>query len=396
MLNNELNEFVKKAYKHNLLSKTIQYILQAPLISKLRIRTQVLSGSVSIDQSKKQSRKVTKTNENEIIQQQKISDQFTGRSSSKLSSSILLRQERRNTQCHQKLIRILSISQNEVPQQLADVLGEISKIELESDAKLRCKTIQVRNIRIKKQQLVKYLQRHYPDIICEQIAKVLKIPQILSFNQYQQLIKKIENLDLKQQIRICFLVYDLNNQAEITTHNLVELLKLNANPSIELDILHMIKQTKVQISNQINNDIKQMNPFTLPLSVLRVQLDQSVILSQRRYSVISNDGRRRLFDKNNQRNSIDLNVEIDQDCTNHSRNTPTKKKVMLITQINKDEQEIDIQGTIQYKSERKKKRSKIMKDENKISIDLNRFLNIWYPQKPNLFNDIIRTLTAKP
>lgn len=39
MLNNELNEFVKKAYKNNLLSNTIIFILLAPLISKLRIRT---------------------------------------------------------------------------------------------------------------------------------------------------------------------------------------------------------------------------------------------------------------------------------------------------------------------------------------------------------------------
>ncbi|CAD8199181.1 unnamed protein product [Paramecium pentaurelia] len=385
MLNNELNEFVKKAYKHNLLT---------PLISKLKIRSQITSVSVSKDQSKKQSRKETKTIEN--IQQQKISEEYTGRSSSKLSSSILIRQERRNTQSPQKLMRILSISQEDVPQQLADVLGEISKIEMETDIKLRCRTIQVRNIRIKKQQLVKYLQRHYPDIICDQIAKVLKIPQILSFNQYQQWIQKIENLDLKQQIRLCFLVYDINNQGEITTNNLVELLKYNTNPSIELDILHMIKQTKAQISNQINNDIKQMNSYTLPLSVLRVKLDQSVILQQRRQSVISNDGRGRLFGKVSQRNSFDLNMEIDQDCQNHPKNTPTKKKVMLITQINNNEQDYAFQSIIQYKSEKKKKKSKILKDENKISIDLNGFLNIWFPQKPNLFNDIMRILTAKP
>lgn len=49
-----------------------------------------------------------------------------------------------------------------------------------------------------------------------------------------------------------------------------------------------------------------------------------------------------------------------------------------------------------YKSERKGKKSKIIKDENKISIDLIRFINIWYPQKPFLFNDIIKTLTIKP
>ncbi|CAD8098436.1 unnamed protein product [Paramecium primaurelia] len=385
MLNNELNEFVKKAYKHNLLT---------PLISKLKIRSQITSVSVSKDQSKKQSRKETKTIEN--IQQQKISEEYTGRSSSKLSSSILIRQERRNTQSPQKLMRILSISQEDVPQQLADVLGEISKIEMEADIKLRCRTIQVRNIRIKKQQLVKYLQRHYPDIICDQIAKVLKIPQILSFNQYQQWIQKIENLDLKQQIRLCFLIYDINNQGEITTNNLVELLKYNSNPSIELDILHMIKQTKAQISNQINNDIKQMNSYTLPLSVLRVKLDQSVILQQRRQSVLSNDGRGRLFGKVSQRNSFDLNMEIDQDCQNHPKNTPTKKKVILITQINNNEQDYAFQSIIQYKSEKKKKKSKILKDENKISIDLNGFLNIWFPQKPNLFNDIMRILTAKP
>ncbi|CAD8105269.1 unnamed protein product [Paramecium sonneborni] len=385
MLNNELNEFVKKAYKHNLLT---------PLISKLKIRNQLISGSVSKVQSKKQSRKATTTIEHG--QQQKISEEFTGRSSSKLSSSILLRQERRSTQSPQKLMRILSITQ-EVPQQLADVLGEISRIEQESDIKLKCKTIQIRNIRITKQQLIKYLQRHFPDIICEQIAKVFKIPQILSFNQYQQWIQKIENLDLKQQIRLCFLVYDINNQAEITTHNLVELLKQNTNPSIELDILHMIKQTKVQISNQINHDIKQMNSYTLPMSVLRVKLDQSVILQQRRQSVISNDGRGRLFGKVSQRNSFDINIDMDQDCTiNQQKNTPTKKKVMLITQINKTEQDFSFQGVLQYKSERKKRKSKIIKDENKISIDLNGFINIWFPQKPNLFNDIVRILTAKP
>ncbi|CAD8180706.1 unnamed protein product [Paramecium octaurelia] len=385
MLNYELNEFVKKAYKHNLLT---------PLIRKLRIRNQIASVSVSKDQSKKQSRKETKTIEN--IQQQKISEEFTGRSSSKLSSSILIRQERRNTQSPQKLMRILSISQEEVPQQLADVLGEISRIELETDIKLRCKTIQVRNIRIKKQQLVKYLQRHYPDVICEQIAKVFKIPQILSFNQYQQWIQKIENLDLKQQIRLCFFVYDINNQSEITTNNLVELLKSNTNASIELDILHMIKQTKAQISNQINNDIKQMNSFTLPLSVLRVKLDQSVVLQQRRQSVLSNDGRGRLFGKISQRNSFDLNMDVDQDSSNHAKTTPTKKKVMLITQINNNDQEYAFTGIIQNKSEKKKKKSKILKDENKISIDLNGFLNIWFPQKPNLFPDLLRILTAKP
>ncbi|CAK91361.1 unnamed protein product (macronuclear) [Paramecium tetraurelia] len=391
MINNELDVFVKKAYQHNLLGKMMQYILQAPLMNKLRIRTQIVSRIIRKDQNKKLISNAANTSQNEKISQQKFSDEDTERSNSKLLSSFLLRQERKNTLSPSKMVGVLSNSKEEMPQQFADVFGEINRIEVESDNK---------NIRINKQQLATYLQRYYPDIICEQIVKVLKIPQILTFNQYYTLIRKIENLDLKQQIRVCFLFYDLNNQAEITTQNLVELLKQNANPQIELDILHMIKQTKIQISNQINNDVKQILPSILPLSVLRVQLDQSVILSYRKQSVVSNDGRKGQKGKVSQRNSLDLNIEIDQDSTSHSRNTPTRKKVMLITQINKEEQKPDVQNLVQHKSERKKNKSKLMKDENKnknkISIDLNKFINIWYPQKPNLFNDLLRNLTAKP
>ncbi|CAD8184181.1 unnamed protein product [Paramecium octaurelia] len=384
MINNELNDFVKKAYQHNLLT---------PLMNKLRIRTQIVSRSINKDQNKKFLSKVANTSQNEKISQQKISDEDTERSSSKLFSSFLLRQERKNTLSPQKMNKILSNSKEEIPQQLADVFGEINRMEVESDGKLRCKSMYVRNIRINKQQLAKYLQRYYPDIICEQIVKVLKIPQILTFSQYHKLIRKIENLDLKQQIRVCFLFYDLNNQAEITTKNLIELLNQNGNPQIELDILHMIKQTKIQISNQINNDVKQILPSILPLN-------QSVILSQGKQSVVSNDGRRGQQGNVSQRNSLDFNIEIDQDSTSHSRNTLTKKKIMLITQINKEEQELDVKNIVFYKSERKKNKSKFMKDENKnqnkISIDLNKFTNIWYPQKPNLFNDLLRNLTSKP
>lgn len=48
-----------------------------------------------------------------------------------------------------------------------------------------------------------------------------------------------------------------------------------------------------------------------------------------------------------------------------------------------------------YRSDRRKKRSKTIRDENKISIDLNGFINIWYPSKPNIFYDLLRVLTAK-
>ncbi|CAK89921.1 unnamed protein product (macronuclear) [Paramecium tetraurelia] len=335
------------------------------------------------------------------IQQMNSIDQLTGRSSSKLTSSMLIvKQERRNTASPTKIMRILSLCQDENMQQLADVLGEISRIELETDLKQKSQTLLLRNIRINKQQFIKFLERTYPIIICQQIAKAFKVPQVMSVQEYKQMIEKLENLDLKSQIRLCFLIYDYNNQGYITTHDLVEILKYNNNQAVEKDLLHMIKSTKTQISNQINNDIQQNHPLVLPTSLLRVKLDRSVIINQRRQSIISYDGRGRCISRISQKNSPDLSVELDQDNIQQTKNTTAMKKVLLITQIHKMESNTNstnnlIQGLKNYKAEDQKKKNKTVKDENKISTDLSGFINIWFPNKPNIFYDIIRTLTEK-
>ncbi|CAD8184178.1 unnamed protein product [Paramecium pentaurelia] len=390
MLNNELNLLVKKAYRHNLLT---------PLISQLRKQTIINTRFTDRNNRKKQT--IRQASTIDAIQQINCIDQFTGRSSSKLTSSILIvKQERRNTASPSKIKRILSLCQDDNIQQLSDVLGEISRIELETDLKQKSQTLLLRNIRINKQQFIKFLERTYPIIICQQIAKAFKVPPIMSAQEYKQLIDKLEYLDVKSQIRLCFLIYDFNNQGYITTHDLVEILKYNNNQAVEKDLLHMIKSTKTQISNQINNDIIQNNSFILPTSLLRVKLDRSVILQQRRQSLISHDGRGRCISRLSQKNSPDLSVELDQDNNQQNKNITPIKKVVLITQINKMEQNTDstnnlIQGLQNYRSENQKKKIKIVKDENKISTDLTGFINIWFPNRPNIFQDIIKTLTEK-
>ncbi|CAD8169366.1 unnamed protein product [Paramecium octaurelia] len=390
MLNNELNLLVKKAYKHNLLN---------PLISQFRKQMTINSRYSTRKKNKKET--IRQASTINAIQQMNSIDQFTGRSSSKLTSSMLIvKQERRNTASPTKIMRILSLCQDDNMQQLAEVLGEISRIELETDLKQKSQTLLLRNIRINKQQFIKFLERTYPIIICQQIAKAFKVPQVMSVQEYKQMIEKLENLDLKSQIRLCFLIYDYNNQGYITTHDLVEILKHNNNQAVEKDLLHMINSTKTQISNQINNDIQQNNSLLLPTSLLRVKLDRSVILNQRRQSIISYDGRGRCISRISQKNSPDLSVELEQDNNQQTKNATAMKKVLLITQIHKMEQNTNstnnlIQGLKNYKTEDQKKKNKTVKDENKISTDLSGFINIWFPNKPNIFYDIIRTLTEK-
>ncbi|CAD8104361.1 unnamed protein product [Paramecium sonneborni] len=331
--------------------------------------------------------------------------QFTNRNSSKLTSSIVIaKQERRNTASPQKIMHMVSLYQNNNKQQISDILGEISKIELETDCKQKCQTLLLRNIRINKQQLIKFLERSYPKIICDQIAKAFKIPQVLSAQEYKQLIEKLENLDLKQQIRLCFLIYDINNQGYITTQDLVELYKNNINLALEMDLLHMIKSTKTLISNQINSDIKQCNSFILPQSFLKGKLDRSVILQQRRQSLMLNEGRGRCISRFSQKNSSDLSMELEDDTIQQTKNLTPIKKVVMITQITKMEKNTNstsnlIQSLQNYQTEKQKQKQKqktqVKKDDNKIKTDLNSFLNIWLPNKPNLFDDIIKTLTEK-
>ncbi|CAD8109809.1 unnamed protein product [Paramecium sonneborni] len=389
MLNNELNLLVKKAYKHNTLT---------PLISQFR-KQMIINSRLTVRNKSKQEN-IRQASTIQTIQQMK-SNQFSGRNSSKLGSSILIvKQERRNTSSPQKIMRMLSLYQNENISKLSDILAEISKIDLETDIKHKSQTLQLRNIRINKQQFTKFLERIYPKIICDQIAKSLKIPQVLNAQEYKQLIEKLENLDLKQQIRLCFLIYDFNNQGYITTHDLVEIYKNNNNQAIEMDLLHMIKSTKTQISNQINNDIQQSNSILLPSNLLKVKLDKSVILQQRRQSLILHDQRVRCMTRISQRNSFDLTQEIEQDTIQQNKNLTPIQKVVLITQITKMEQNNNstdnlIQDLQNYKTEKQKNRIQVNKDDNKIKTDLNAFINIWFPNKPNLFQDIIKTLTEK-
>lgn len=80
------------------------------------------------------------------LKQPHESEEFTGRSSSKLSSSIQVKSERKPNS-PMKLHKILSLSQEDCLKFVGDVMSEISRIEVEGE-RLRSRTISLKNIRI--------------------------------------------------------------------------------------------------------------------------------------------------------------------------------------------------------------------------------------------------------
>jgi len=74
------------------------------------------------------------------------SEEFTGRSSSKLSGSLIMKSERKTTS-PMKLHKILSLSRDEPIKNLGDIVTIISGIEVENERNIS-KTLSLKNMRI--------------------------------------------------------------------------------------------------------------------------------------------------------------------------------------------------------------------------------------------------------
>ncbi|CAK92239.1 unnamed protein product (macronuclear) [Paramecium tetraurelia] len=115
--------------------------------------------------------------------------------------------------------------------------------------------------RMQRGQLLRYLREFYSQIMVEQINKVLKVPDTLTLQMYEQLITALQQLDRQQYLNLCFQIYDLSGQGVITSTNLLSLLSVEKNTSIiENDILTMIKLRSSLLKSQLDKNEQSRLP----------------------------------------------------------------------------------------------------------------------------------------
>ncbi|KAM3134612.1 hypothetical protein pb186bvf_013254 [Paramecium bursaria] len=345
-------------------------VLKLPKIQQNRNRSQLRTISV-----KPQEQKTTFND----------SEEFSGRSTSKLDtskldSSILFKTRRPRASI--RPIQMMSMR----TQQTCDITAVVALIQ---QGPIRTS---IKNLRITREQLQLYLCKFYPLTIAESILRIFKAPQLFSYQKYQQWVDKINKLDDEQSIRCVFQIYDFNQQGYITTSTIWDLLSKDYHSqAIEFDIFYLVsnKQVKDQLLRQGDPIIQNEKPnFSLPVSILGSKLKQSLQI-QRRFT-ISPENRPRLQSKTiSAGRSIDFTLE--DDVTKKELQKLKFKKHQMITQIQIQQiTDEDQKSMFIPNSKKEMKRISCIK----CSIDINTFTEIWYPQRPQLYEDIIRRLTS--
>ncbi|CAD8182507.1 unnamed protein product [Paramecium octaurelia] len=160
--------------------------------------------------------------------------------------------------------------------------------------------------RMQRGQLLRYLREFYSQIIVEQINRVLKVPDTLTLQMYEQLITSLQQLDRQQYLNLCFQIYDLSGQGVITSTNLLSLLSVEKNTSIvENDILTMIKLRSSLLKSQLDKSESSRLPKlrTIVINHKRASKGKRIMISQIEeeevdQSVIHPINRLKLIDKN--------------------------------------------------------------------------------------------------
>ncbi|CAD8062907.1 unnamed protein product [Paramecium primaurelia] len=137
--------------------------------------------------------------------------------------------------------------------------------------------------RMQRGQLLRYLREFYSQIIVEQINKVLKVPDTLTLQMYEQLVTYLQQLDRQQYLNLCFQMYDLQGQGVITSTNLLSILSVEKNTSIiENDILTMIKLRASLLKSQIDKSESSGLPKlrTIVINNKRTSKGKRMMISQ--------------------------------------------------------------------------------------------------------------------
>ncbi|CAD8127917.1 unnamed protein product [Paramecium sonneborni] len=138
-------------------------------------------------------------------------------------------------------------------------------------------------IRMHRAQLLRHLREFYSQIIVEQINKVLKLPDNLTLQMYEQLVTSLSQLDRQQYLNLCFQIYDLSAQGVITSTNLLSILSVEKNTSIiENDILTMIKFRQGLLMSQLDKSESSRLPKlrTIVINHKRTQKGKRMMISQ--------------------------------------------------------------------------------------------------------------------
>ncbi|CAD8127820.1 unnamed protein product [Paramecium sonneborni] len=160
-------------------------------------------------------------------------------------------------------------------------------------------------IRMHRAQLLRYLREFYSQIIVEQINKVLKIPDTLTYQMYEQLVTSLQQLDRQQYLNLCFQIYDLSAQGVITSTNLLSILSVEKTTSIiENDILSMIKVRQGLLRQQLDKSESSRIPKlkTIIINQKKTHKGKRMMISQFEnevYHIVAHPiNRLKLIDKN--------------------------------------------------------------------------------------------------
>ncbi|CAK94366.1 unnamed protein product (macronuclear) [Paramecium tetraurelia] len=137
--------------------------------------------------------------------------------------------------------------------------------------------------RLQRGQLLRHLREFYSQIIVEQINRVLKVPDTLTLQMYEQLVISLQQLDRKQYLNLCFQIYDLSGQGVITSTNLLSILSVEKNTSIiENDILTMIQLRSSLLKSQLDKSESSRLPKlrTIVINHKRTSKGKRMMISQ--------------------------------------------------------------------------------------------------------------------